>query len=187
MKERLENIVNLQSGLFAKPDIQPDTLYLQGVHFNPFGEFNPDVKPQVNSKKVGRHILKSGDILFAAKGLNNFAVVYDAAIGKAVASSSFITMEIKEDVAQQVVPEYLAWYFSYAHSFDAYHKQMGTTIPSISITKLKELEISIPTVERQHRIVEIQKLRNLEKQLVYELDERKDQLIRYQLLMTANQ
>src|SRR5688572_21954039 len=93
LKTLLENIAKLQSGLYAQTDVQADTLYLQGVHFDEFGQFNDDVKPQLKlDSKTERHLLQDGDILFAAKGLNNFAVVYTEfeIKGKAVASSSFI-------------------------------------------------------------------------------------------------
>lgn len=188
MKFQLSDIAKLQSGLFAQPDIQADTLYLQGVHFDEFGHFDTDVKPQLKSdSKIERHLLQENDILFAAKGLNNFAVVYKRSTGQAVASSSFIIVRLPDDEHPEVVPEYLAWYLSHHPEVKLFHKQLGTTIPSISISKLGTLEVDIPTIEQQNRIVAIQQLRNQEKQLVRELEQKKDNFIKHQLLTATKQ
>jgi restriction endonuclease S subunit len=188
LKTLLENIAKLQSGLYAQPDIQADTLYLQGVHFDQFGEFNRDVKPQLKlDDKIERHLLQHNDILFAAKGLNNFAVVYHTDLGKAVASSSFIIVRLNHNYRQQVQPNYLAWYLTNNPGVKLFHKQLGTTIPSISIEKLSKLEIDIPSLEQQQRIVQIQELRNREKQLVKQLEIHKDFSIKHQLLTAAKQ
>lgn len=188
MKTVLQNIAKLQSGLYAQPDIQADTLYLQGVHFDRFGEFDRDVKPQLKGDaKIERHLLQEGDILFAAKGLNNFAAVYDAEIGKAVASSSFIVVRLNES-ARKIVPHYLAWYLTNTSGVILFHdKQLGTTIPSISIKKLSYLEVEVPSLEKQQSIVQIQKLRNLEKQITQQLEMQKDLLVKQTLLSAAKQ
>jgi len=188
LKTLLENIAKLQSGLYAQPDIQADTLYLQGVHFDQFGEFNREVKPQLKlNDKIERHLLQPEDVLFAAKGLNNFAVVYHTDLGKAVASSSFIIVRLHQEYCEQVLPDYLAWYLTNNPGVKLFHKQLGTTIPSISIEKLSKLEIEFPSLEQQHRIVAIQKLRNHEKQLVFQLEQQKDYLIKQTLLTAAKQ
>lgn len=184
MKTHLENIAKLQSGLYTQPDIQADTLYLQGVHFDQFGEFNPEVKPQLKlNGKIERHLLHHNDILFAAKGLNNFGVVYHTGLGNAVASSSFIIVRLQENYRHQILPKYLAWYLTHTPGVKLFHKkQLGTTIPSISIEKLSKLEVDVPSVDQQRRIVEVQKLRNREKQLIKQLEIQKDLLIKHQLL-----
>ena len=188
MKVFLQNIAQLLSGLFAKPDIDADTLYLQGSHFNEFGEFDSNVKPYLNAyQKNPKHLLSEGDILFAAKGLNNFAVVYNRGIGKAVASSSFIILRVNHEYYEQVMPEYLAWYLSNDPHVRLFHKQLGTTIPSISIEKLSRMEIEIPSLETQREIIHIQFLRNREKQILRDLESHKDQLIKHQLLNAAKQ
>ena len=185
MRKHLSDIAELQSGLFAKPDIHPDTLYLQGIHFNQFGEFDPEVKPFLKAEqKNPKHLLQEGDVLFAAKGINNFAVVYNRHLGKAVASSSFIVIRLIDDT---VTPEYLAWFLSNDPNVKSFHKQLGTTIPSISIEKLSTLEIEIPTLETQQDIVHVQFLRNREKQILIDLETHKDTLIKHHLLTAAKQ
>ena len=76
MNHILAHIANLFTGIYAQPDILTDTLYLQGNHFSETGSFAPAVKPQLKMvNKYVKHLLQNDDILFAAKGLNNFAMI----------------------------------------------------------------------------------------------------------------
>lgn len=186
MIEKLNKIANLTSGIYAKPDISPDTLYLQAVHFDKFGQLDRLLRPQLNTNgKTEKHLLKNGDILFAAKGTNNFGIVYQASYGKAVASSSFIVVRINQDTQETILPEYLAWFLSNTPGIRAFHqKQLGTTIPSISIKKLAEIEVQIPTIEKQHLIANIQQLRNKQKGLSLKLESARESQIQ-QLLINA--
>lgn len=183
MKTTLKDIAKLTTGLYAKPSSQANILYLQGNYFDDFGRLASTVKPQIKlDSRIEKHLLQEGDVLFAAKGLNNYAVVYKEIMGRAVASSSFIVLRLMHDI-YPVTSEYLAWFLTHTPGVKLFHKkQLGTTIPSISINKLKELEIEIPYIERQNIIVRIQELRNREKQLALQLEKYNDLYIKYQLL-----
>lgn len=179
MKKKLSHISELQSGVYEKPGLHPDTLYLQAVHFTRSGTFDKAVTPQLKlTNKIEKHLLTEGDLLFAAKGLNNFAVVYHTGIGKAVASSSFIVLKIKEENRKTIHPDYLAWFITHHKQIKLMHQQqLGTTIPSISMKQLGELEIDIPTIEVQNKIVSLHRLREKEKELALQIQEWKDKQI----------
>lgn len=183
MVQKLANIVDFQSGVYAKPGIGADTLYLQSIHFSLSGEFNYSVKPALKlDSGLTKHLLQEGDILFAAKGLSNFAVVYRKSIGQAVASSSFIVLKIKPAFSQPVSPEFLAWTLSHDQQVRLLHsKQLGTTIPSINISQLKEITVTIPPLEVQHKIVVIQKLHEKEIQINKQLAELRKKQIQHLL------
>lgn len=184
----LHQIANLATGLYLQTDAQGDTYYLQGVHFDDAGTFDDQVRPQVKSgPKTDKHLLRDGDVLFAAKGLNNFAVVFKELEigGPAVASSSFIVLRLIEGSNSPVSANYLAWYLTYAPEVKAFHKQLGTTIPSISISTLSGLEVVIPPRETQNSIVAVQALRYREKHLIQLIEKKKDYLIKHQLLHAA--
>lgn len=189
MNKKLKNIAKLTSGLYAQPDITPNVLYLQAVHYNEFGLLDPSLKPKLQvNKQTEPHLLNEGDVLFAAKGTNNFAVVYSEKSGRAVASSSFIVIRLNPDNRDVLLPEFLAWFLSHTPAIRSLHqKQLGTTIPSISIKMLKELEISIPAIEKQQLFTRIQNLRDKEKELLRKLDTAKEQEIQKILLSTLNE
>ena len=179
MKLKLSNISQFQSGIYEKPDINADILYLQSVHFTRSGTFDKTVTPQLKlNNKLEKHILKEGDLLFAAKGLNNFAVVYHKSIGKAVASSSFIIIKINVEKKQTIQPDYLAWYITHHKQIKLMRQQqLGTTIPSISMKQLAELEIDIPPISVQNNIVALHQLREKEKELSFLLEGWRDKQI----------
>lgn len=186
MKLQLSDIAKFQSGVYEKPDINADTLYLQAIHFNHSGQFDESVTPQLKlNNKLEKHLLNQGDLLFAAKGLNNFAVVYQEKIGKAVASSSFIVMKIEQKRQHMIHLDYLAWFITHHKQIKLMHQQqLGTTIPSISMRQLAELEINIPPIDVQKKIVAIHHLREKEKEINYLIEEWKDHKIQL-LLSTA--
>jgi len=183
----LEHIAILSTGIYAQPDILADTLYLQGNHFSETGSFNQSVKPQLKlTDKHQKHLLQNNDVLFAAKGLNNFAVCYNNTIGQAVASSSFIIIRIAPEFKSRVVPEYIAWYINNSKQVTVFHKTKATTtIPSISIGQLSQLEIDIPDRAAQELILGVQQLRDKEKETIKRLTFLKDKLTQETLLKAS--
>jgi restriction endonuclease S subunit len=183
LKKKLSNITKFQSGIYKKPDINADTLYLQSIHFDRLGRFDKEVSPQLKlDDRLEKYLLKEGDLLFVAKGLNNFAVVYHDKIGNAVASSSFIVIKINEEYKKVVEPNYIAWFLTHHKHVKMMHKQLGTTIPSISMRQLAELEIDIPPIEVQKKIVAIHQLREKEKEINSLIEEWKDK--EFQILLS---
>jgi restriction endonuclease S subunit len=187
LKTILDHIAILSTGIYAQPDSLTDTLYLQSNHFSETGSFDLTVKPQIKiSDKHQKHLLQNDDVLFAAKGLNNFAVCYHNSIGQAVASSSFIIIRVSPNFKKLIIPEYLAWYINNSKQVTIFHKTKATTtIPSISIAQLSQLEIDIPEKAVQESIVEIQRLRDKEKQTIKRLTFLKDKLTQQTLLKAS--
>jgi restriction endonuclease S subunit len=188
LKKRLSNIAQFHSGVYEKPAIEPDTLYLQAVHFSKHGLLDNTVQPQLRiNGKLEKHLLQDDDLLFAAKGLNNFAVVYHQSMGKAVASSSFLIIRIHDGVRRLIHPDYLAWFISHDKRIRLLHQQqLGTTIPSINMKQLAELEIDIPSLSMQEKIVAVQQLRDRERELNAQLEEWRDRQIQQLLSKAAN-
>ncbi len=183
MKKSLKYIAELQSGIYIKPDIHADILYLQAVHFDKSGQFDNVVAPQLKlNHKIEKHLLQKDDILFAAKGIQNFAVVYNIDIGQAVASSSFIVIRIKPAFQLAINPNYLAWYINHNKKTELLQQQkIGTTVPSISIKQLREMEIIIPQIKKQNEIIYVQQLHDREKQLKVQLENLHDKLFQKKL------
>ncbi|HEX5155058.1 MAG TPA: hypothetical protein VFW07_26625 [Parafilimonas sp.] len=187
LKIKLENIVYFQSGIFLKPDINADIYYLQASHFDEYGRFNPMVMPALQLSNIPqKHLLNSGDVLFAAKGLNNFAVTYKEAIGKAVASSAFVVLRITEEFKDKIHPEYLVWLLNHPNTKGLLYQHLAqSTIVSVSIQNLKTMEINIPDMKTQDLVIRIQNLRNREKELLKQITTLKDTFIQ-KLLLTAS-
>lgn len=168
MKTELKHIANIQTGVFAKPVAKGDIAYLQPKYFDELGKLTTNLEPDLNSVGISeKHILKQGDVIFAAKGSKNFAARFDLEDISAVASTSFFVIKIFE---KNILPEYLTWYLNHQTTMK-YLKSFarGTSIASISKDVLNELEIIVPSLEKQQLIFKIDDLRTAERQITMKL------------------
>ena len=185
MKKLLKNITNIQTGLFAKPVGIGELVYLQSKHFDEYGQLHSVLHPDLVAEGISeKHLLKDGDVLFAAKGTKNFAAIFENHNEPSVASTSFFVIRPTD---KKVLPQYLAWFLN-NHTTQTLLKSqaIGTSIPSISKHVLENLEITVPGMETQKAILHITKLRNKEKSLKQKIETLKDIKINQQLLQAIN-
>jgi restriction endonuclease S subunit len=191
LRVALKLIAFIRTGIFAKPVKEGQIVYLQSKHFDENGilrsSLYPDLKPEGISEK---HLLKNGDIIFAAKGTKNFAALYESLpagqAGKnkpAVASTSFFVIRLNEDFQDKVLPEYLTWYLNSASSQNYLKSQaVGSSIASISKSVIDELELSIPDLDTQNAILRITHLRNAERKLKQQIESLREKQIQQQII-----
>lgn len=181
----IKEITNIQTGLFAKPSGIGDVVYLQSKHFDENGNLHSTLHPDLIADGVSeKHLLRKGDVLFAAKGTKNFATVYANHNIPAVASTSFFVIRI---TSKNVLPEYLAWYLN--HNTTQYiikDNARGTAIPSIRKSVLEDLEISIPTIEKQRMVIKLSVLAKKENELRLTIIQLRKQLIDKQIITAIN-
>ena len=183
MRITLKHIASIQTGVFAKPIPEGDVIYLQAKHFDEVGQISTGLHPDLMAESISeRHLLRQGDVLFAAKGTKNFAAVYNLE-EPAVASTSFFVIRLEEEFRHRVLPEFLAWLINHPGA-QAYLKgqAMGSSIVSISKGVLEELEISTPSIQKQQLILNISKLRNKEIELRQQIERLRDKQIQQQIL-----
>jgi len=177
MKKILSTLVDMQTGVYTKPQPNGQVYYVQARHFDENREFIPSVKPDLElDSRLEKHYLQLGDVLVAAKGANHFAVAYKGIIKPAVASSMFIVLRIKNvDVLSS---EFLAWFINNPTTQAILAgNEKGTSIPSINKGDLESLEIFLPSVQKQQSILKIQALRQKEISLQKQKDVLKEQYI----------
>ena len=155
MKKRLEDIVNIQTGIYRKPGFIGDTYYLQIKHIDNSGMLlitNDLTKDVLLDDKSRKHLLSKGNILFAAKGSRNIAYTYNSEIEPAIASTMFFILSLKNE--NIVKPEYISWFINTPVTQEwLKSRAKGSGIPSISKSVLEELEISIPDLQTQKTIL----------------------------------
>lgn len=181
MKTLIKDITHIQTGLFAKPAGIGELVYLQSKHFDEYGQLLSTLQPDLMAEGISeKHLLKDGDVLFAAKGTKNFAVVFKNFNEPSVASTSFFVLRPTD---KKVLPDYLAWFLN-SHSTQTLLKSqaIGTSIPSISKQVLENLEIAVPGIETQKAILQITKLRNKEKSLKHEIETLREKQIQQQII-----
>lgn len=120
-------------------------------------------------------LLKNDDILFRARGYNNYATVINGLTKKTLVPSYFFILRVNKNI---ILPEYLAWYIN-QKTAQQYLKtnSAGTNIPSISKKALEMLEIEIPPLEVQNKIAKVSNLNLRELQILEQIKEKKKLLI----------
>ncbi len=184
MKTTLIHIANIQTGVFAKTELEGEVVYLQAKHFDEQGQLNTMLHPDLKlDKLIERHLLQPGDVLFAAKGTKNFAACYESDDLPAVASTSFFVVRIQDSYRSKILPRYLTWWLNHPNALTYLKgRARGTSIVSISKSALEELEIYIPDMQTQETILKISALRHHELQLKQQLEALREQLIQQTIL-----
>jgi restriction endonuclease S subunit len=180
LKASLKDITTIQTGFFAKPISKGEIVYLQAKHFDEDGEIAEILYPDINNDgRIGKHLLRKDDVLFAAKGSKNFATCFKNDNIAAVASTTFFVLRLQ---VKNVLPEYLTWFLNHPNTQLLLKGQaIGSSMASISKTVLEDIEIPIPDIKKQELILSIYKLRKREKQLKQKLQQLKEQYIQQRL------
>jgi len=100
----LKNIVRIQTGVYLKPDRFGSAVYIQVKDFDVKGQLSQNLQPKnFINERLTNHFLQSGNILFAAKGDNNFAVVYNDEYPAAVAAPSSFVLKHSNRVLKEKI------------------------------------------------------------------------------------
>jgi restriction endonuclease S subunit len=140
-------------------------------------EFSADTVRFNPERGIEKQLLTEGDVLFMAKGSKPFACTVRNLPGPAVANGMFF---ILRPDTQRVAPEYLAWALNRDEAVRALMNASGTgvTMPVIRRSVLEEFTITLPPLEIQQRIGELNRLAEEEQELLKGLAEQKEKLIR---------
>ncbi|QYA25602.1 hypothetical protein G3I01_08785 [Gramella sp. MT6] len=136
----------------------------------------------VDGNKIkSKYYLETDDILFTAKGTNNFALVFKEIDNiPTIASSALFVLKTNKNIAY---PQYIAWYINQT-KVQNYFKtnEAGSYNTSINKTTLEETPIALPPLELQIKIANIANLNNKELALSNKIIDLKNKLITTQLL-----
>ena len=174
MEAKLKDIAQICSGVFLKDAPQPDTIYLQVSDFDSSGKFRNSTVPLLKGYDVkAKYFLMDNDLLFAAKGTCIFCAIYHSEeIGRAVASTSFLIIRILRP--EIVLPDYLFWFLDRE---DTKRKLLveATAGPIISVSKaqLEEIEVPVPSISAQEKIVMIDTLQRQSDRLRSEIADKR--------------
>jgi restriction endonuclease S subunit len=172
---KIQSISTVLSGYFTTT-IQKggEIYYIQARDFDSNKKLIPTLQKLISrEKKSENHYLKKGDILVLAKGVNFHAYIYDESFAPAIASTAFLIIRINDK--NHILPEFLAWYINQPQTQSNLKLNgKGTRFPAINKAILSELEIPSVTIEKQQKIIEIDHLREKEKQLINKIQTIKD-------------
>lgn len=179
---RLSKIAKVQSGYISRGRIEPRE---DGSHFllqvrdvdahrltyraDGLIRFNP-----VMSRKDW--MLKTGDVLFMARGVRNFSVLLQEIPDSVLAAACFFIVRVSSD---GVLPGYLCWYLNQAPTqhYLSRHSGRGVHMPVVRRSVLEHIDVPIPTLDIQKRIAELNALMRDEQELLKKLAEKRKDLI----------
>jgi len=155
-------------------------------HWDKDRKLAKQIEPELCKEyRLQKNYLESGDILLATKGVDPFAAIYDGRYEPAVASSVFTVIRIKDP--STTLPEYLQWYLNHPTTTNTLvAASRGTSIPLITRDVVEELEIPLPSVNKQKQIVRLHELQQQAGRLRRYISKLEENLFQYHLLQTAN-
>ena len=123
-------------------------------------------------------LLQPGDVLFAGKGGRCQAYLFQQP-EPTLANSLFVVIRTKQDVLE---PGYLVWFLNSSTAQTQLTASMvGTTVPNIPLSALKDLSIPLPPLDRQRLIARVSELANHPEQLSAELAQQRKVLVEHVL------
>lgn len=186
MLTTINNLANIQTWYFLKTEADGIVVYLQAKHFDEYGDIKKDLlNPDLRHDLQDRHLLQENDVIFVGKWARVFAWVYKSEFWPCVASSAFFIIRIH---LKALLPEYLALVLNQSENI-SYFKRHYTwsAMPSISKNVLWEFEISIPSLEKQEKMIRLFELHKQASNLRQEIQQKQNLLISYSLLLAPHQ
>ena len=117
--------------------------------------------------------LQHDDMLFVSRGTRFYAVCVTSPPGKAVCGPHFFHLTVKP--AANVLPGFLTWQINQAHfQRQLWQAAEGSSQLSIRRPVLESLCVAVPSLEDQHRIVELANLARRERQALHQLIRNRD-------------
>ena len=166
---RIGDACRILTGYTSRGRLQPaeqgGSLVLQLGDVALDGHVDPDRLTRVAFDDLPkRYLVGLGDVIFRSRGVPNIAVALDDRfVERPVAVLPLFVLRPKPEI---ILPEYLAWVINQPTSqrhFDRVAR--GTTMRMVPRSGLEILEISVPSIETQRRIVAIDALAERERTL----------------------
>lgn len=130
------------------------------------------------------HLVQRGDLVFRSRGQLTTAAVLRDDPGKAVVAAPLL--RIRVTMTDKILPEYLNWYIGQRDA-QAYltSRAKGTVQKMISKQAIEDLEVALPSMEKQKAIVELASLVAREQALLHLVAEKREQYISTLLIQLA--
>jgi len=157
MKKRIAEIAAINAGFPFRGAVKParggNALVVQMKNVDPqYGIAWTSVSRSKLPGKKEPDWLHDGDILFAARGSRNYAVVAENVPANAVCSPHFFVLRVLNQAA--ILPAFIAWQINQAPARKYFEQSAtGSYILNIRRQVLEQLEVVIPEVTQQKQVV----------------------------------
>lgn len=166
MRTQLKNIAEIQIGYQARGRIEPNPdgafRIIQVKDFDHQNELMLDTVYKIDVERdPEKYLVQAGDVLFVSRGFHNFSVAIGMPLEKTLASNTFYILRVN---AQRILPGYLAWAINQSQC-QLKAMTQAQNIPLIPKAAFERLEIDLPPLSVQHKVVKLVELLKREKDL----------------------
>jgi restriction endonuclease S subunit len=189
MKIKLRKMADVQTGYSFRGRIEPDSagglavIQMKDLQADNTVDFSSLTMVDMSDVK-SHHLVESGDLVFRSRGLETSAAIVLASPGQAIVSAPLLRIRVKKTA--KILPEYLNWYLA-QNLAQAYFNSyaIGTAQKIINKEVLEELEVFVPPLKLQKKIVELAALAESEKMLVGAITRKRKQYVAALLMRAA--
>jgi len=130
------------------------------------------------------HLVQKGDLVFKSRGQITTAAILLEDLGEAIVAAPLLRIRIKKP--DKILPEYLNWYINQRDAqIFLTSRAKGTVQKMISKQAIEDLEVTLPSLGKQRKIVDLASLIAREKKLLHALADKREQYISTILMQFA--
>lgn len=168
--EKLGQNIRIRTGYLSRTGIREDP----GADFCliQLGDFDPS-RTKLNLRDLVRfdpgdlrkdQTIRPGEVLFLAKGVNNFAYLPGPLSTPTLAASYFYVLT----PSPVLLPEYLCWFLNHPHTRRKFDRiaGVGSRMPVVKTSDLADIEIPLPPLADQKQIVRLHAIVHHEAELL---------------------
>lgn len=189
MKAAIKNIATVQMGYSFRSRLEVSTtgdvavIQMKDLRQDNTVDCSGLMKIDMDGVKK-HHLARKGDLIFRSRGLVTTAAILLEDPKMAVVAAPLLRIRISNpDI---ILPEYLNWYIGQRDAqMYLTSRAKGTTQTMISKEVIEELDVELPSLEKQKHIVELAALAAREQVLLTTLTDKRDQHIRAILMRFA--
>ncbi|MCK9274655.1 MAG: restriction endonuclease subunit S [Syntrophales bacterium] len=178
---RLQDIAEVQSGYLSRGKIEPAAdgpfylLQAKDVDADRLTYRTDEIvriHPELSRKDW---MLKRDDIVFMARGARNFSLLMQDIPDPSLAAACFFIIRTSQQIC---LPQYLWWYLNQKPVEDYLLRESGRGVhmPVVRRAALENMEIPVPPLEMQHKIVALDSLMRKEQKLLDDMAEKRKEL-----------
>ena len=179
---QLSDVCAIHSGYTARSRLENHVatgiLTLQLRDISSSGRIEPERLSRAQLQGLSDHyFVQEGDVVFRSRGEHNTATALDDRFRERVVA--ILPLIVVRPKREFVIAEYVAWAINQSASqryFDTVAR--GTSIRMIPKSSLDELQIVVPSIPIQQRIVMLDKLAERENELALNIAEKRRNLMR---------
>ena len=175
----LRKLVDIQMGHSFRAGLEPDPVGAVGIiQMKDLGD--DDLVDLASLVRVAMDVrpggqVREGDIIFRSRGARFTCAIVAGDPGCAVVAAPLLRLRVTDP---RLLPAYLSWFINHppAQEHFARHAE-GSNVKMISRSVLEDLDVEVPSIERQRNIVELASLSARQRMLSADIDGLRSRLL----------